>query len=130
MARQTSSQGGNIPTLLGGFRYLSYVQPTGRVWHKAFLCGSRRRAVAQTRPAFLKMPLAPSAFPWKGSPQAPVINLAPPRRVRTWGDGPRRLDDAGQSELRPIATGTRTHPTRSVHRKNAADRSVSLPNAS
>ena len=48
---------------LGDYRYLSSFPPTGRVWHKAFLGGSGRRAVAQTRPAFPKMPRAPSAFP-------------------------------------------------------------------
>ena len=37
-------------------RYLSYVPPTGRVWHKAFLGGSKRRAVARISQAAPKMP--------------------------------------------------------------------------
>ena len=43
--------------------------PTGMCGTRSFLGGSGRRAVAHTRPAFLKMPTAPSAFPLLGVPR-------------------------------------------------------------
>ena len=55
-------------------------------------------------------------FPKKGHLRRRAMNLATPRRVRASGYGPLRLDDTGQGEPRPTATGTRTHPTRSAHR--------------
>ena len=49
------------------------VRPTyAQLWHKAFFnVGTRRRTVAQTRPATPKMPRATSAFPSKGMRRAP-----------------------------------------------------------
>ena len=59
-----------------------------------FLGGSGRRAVAHTRPAFPKMPMAPSAFPLLGAPQAPGNEPNPPRKgVKAWGEGPLRLKE-------------------------------------
>ena len=92
--------------------FLSSVPRTGRVWHKAFFGGSGCRAVASTDPAFLKMPQDRSAFPYRRH----VMNLTPPRRVRAWGNGPLRLENAGQSQPRPTVSRARTHPTRSVYR--------------
>ena len=43
-----------------------------------FYGGSGRRAVAHTRPAFPKMPMAPSAFSLLGAPQAPGDEPNPP----------------------------------------------------
>ena len=62
--------------------------PNGHVWHKAFFGGCEGRAVAYTRPAFPKMPTAPSAFPWLGAPQE--INPTLPKEVKAWGEGPLR----------------------------------------
>ena len=66
------------------------------MWHKAFLGGFVRRTVAQTCSA------APKFFePRRHSPKKrrQAINLAPPRTVRAWGDGPLKLEDAGLGEL-------------------------------
>ena len=55
------------------------LRPTiGRVWHKAVLGGSGRRARPNTCPAFPKMPTAPSAFHLLGAPQTSGNN--PPRK--------------------------------------------------
>ena len=43
------------------------------------------RAVAQTHPAFPKMPQAPSAFPYKCAPQAPGDKPSPEEEIRAWG---------------------------------------------
>ena len=74
-------------TPLRYLRYLMHAPPYWHVWHKAFfLGGSRCRAVAHTRPEFAKMPLAPSAFPLLGVPQAPSNEPNPPRKgVNAWG---------------------------------------------
>ena len=80
-----------------------------------FLGGSGRRAAAQTRPAFPKMPRAPSAFSKKGRLGRQAINLASLRRVRAWRDGPQRLEDDGQDEPRPSVSRAITHLTRSVY---------------
>ena len=44
------------------------------------------------------------------------MNLAPPRRVSAWEDGPLRLENTGQGEPRPTVSQARTHPTTSVDR--------------
>ena len=66
-------------------RYLTNVLTDGRVWYKAFLCESGRRAVTQTLPAAPK-----SLGPRRQSPKEErlwclAINLTPSRRVKTWG---------------------------------------------
>ena len=59
-----------------------------------FLGGTGRRAVAHTRPAFAKMPTAPSAFPWLGAPQAPGDEPHPPEGGKSLGgEGPLRLKE-------------------------------------
>ena len=50
------------------------------------LDGTSSRAVAQTHLASTKISRFPSAFLWKGAPQA--ISLDPLRRVRAWGKTP------------------------------------------
>ena len=64
-------------------------------------------------------------FPEKGYLRRQAINLAPPKRVRAWGDGPQRLEYAGggapdmnagfpesmSDGLDSTATGTKTYPT-------------------
>ena len=57
---------------------------TGKCGTRSFLGGSGRRAGAQTRPAFPKMPKAPSAFPLLGVPPAP-------------GDKPNLTSEGGKS---------------------------------
>ena len=72
-----------------------------------FLGGTRRRAVAHMRPEFPKMPMAPSAFPLLGAPQAPGDEPNPPRKgVKAWGEGPLR-----PKENIPL---TEPHPAGSV----------------
>ena len=71
-----------------------------------FYGGSGRRAVAHTRPAFPKMPTAPSAFPWLGAPQAP-------------GDEPSLLEGSKSLGGRPPEAegnypAAETHPARSA----------------
>ena len=78
--------------------YLLTAPPNGQVWHKAFFGGSGRRAVAQTRPTFPKMPRATSAFPREGHQ---VINLTPLKRVKVWGDGPLRLEEINNPTRMP-----------------------------
>ena len=51
-----------------------------------FYGGSERRAVAHTRPAFLKMP---TAFSLIGAPLAPGDNPTS-KRVKVWGESPLR----------------------------------------
>ena len=53
-----------------------------------FYGGSGRRAVAHTRPAFPKMPTAPSAFPLLGAPQAPGDEPNPPEGGKSLGERP------------------------------------------
>ena len=53
-----------------------------------FYSGSGRRAVAHTRPAFLKMPTAPSAFPLLGAPHAPGDEPHPPEGGKSLGGRP------------------------------------------
>ena len=64
--------------------------PTGMCGTRSFYGGSERRAVANTRPAFPKMPSAPSAFPWLGVPQVPGDEPNPPKEVKAWEEGPLR----------------------------------------
>ena len=54
-----------------------------------FLGGSGQRAGAHTRPAFPKMPTAPSAFPLFRAPQTPG-DEPPTKGVKAWGKGPLR----------------------------------------
>ena len=103
--------------LLGESRYLLFVLPTGQVWHKTFLGGSRRRSAAQTRPVAPKMPWAPSGYPKNKRLKRHAINLTHPRRVRAWGDGPLRQMDTGQCIPLPSASKGRTHPARPVYRQ-------------
>ena len=51
-----------------------------------------RRAEAQTRLAFPKIPRAPSVFPIKGHLRRQAINLTSSRRVKAWGNGLPRLE--------------------------------------
>ena len=44
-------------------RYLLHAPSNGQVWHKAFFCGSERRAVAHTRPAIPKNAYGPVGIP-------------------------------------------------------------------
>ena len=60
---------------------------TGKCGTRLFLGGSGRRAGAHTRPAFPKMPTAPSAFPLLGAPQARGDVSKPPKGVKAWGEG-------------------------------------------
>ena len=53
-----------------------------------FLGGTRRRAVAHTRPEFPKMPTAPSAFPLLGAPQAPGDKPNLPEGSKSLGGRP------------------------------------------
>ena len=52
-----------------------------------------------------------------------AINLAPPRRVRAWGDSPLRLKDAGLGASQP--TASRTRPGQICVSTNMADGNVS-----
>ena len=74
-AKKQTSFGHNQWEYFG--RYLSYVPPTGRVCHKAFLGGSEGRAVAQTRPVAPEMSRAPSAFPEKETLKVPGDKTCP-----------------------------------------------------
>ena len=62
------------------------------------------RTVAQKRSAFPKTPQAQSAFPKKGHLKRQVINLTPTRRLKSWRDGPLRI------EICPVARHTRPDP--------------------
>ena len=65
------------------------VHATNRwVRHKAFLRKFERRAVAQTRSAFQKMPRPYQPSPIKRRFRRQAINLTPPERVRVWGTSP------------------------------------------
>ena len=92
-------------------RYLLYVPPTGRVWHKAIF----RRILVQGR-----SPDTPSdsknAMDSVRRLRHQVINLAIPRRVSAWRDGPLRFEDAGQSAPWLSTSQTKTHPFRTVYR--------------
>ena len=72
-----------------------------------FLCGSRRRAVAQTRPAAPKILRTPSAFPQKG-----VLENA--GLAGSWQEC--QLTGFHVRRPRSTATETRIHPSRSVNR--------------
>ena len=54
---------------------------------RAFSGGAGRRVVAQTRPAALKSPRTPSAFPKKGRLKHQVLKLAPPSLGRWSPEG-------------------------------------------
>ena len=88
-------------------RYLLRAPPNGQVWHKAFFYGgSGRRAVAHTRPAFPKMPTAPSAFPLLGAPQAPGDEPNLPEGSKSLGGRP--------PEAEGNYPAAETHPARSA----------------
>ena len=55
--------------------------------------------------------------PKKGRLGRQAINIAPPKRVKAWGDDTLRLEGAGLGEPQLTATGTSTHPTRSVYQR-------------
>ena len=74
-------------------RYLLLAPPNGQVWHKAFFSGSVCRAGAHTRPAWTKIPSAPSRFPLLGVPQAPGNKPNPPEGSKSLGDGPLRPEE-------------------------------------
>ena len=71
--------------------YLSHAPPNGRVRHKAFLSGSRHRAVVQTRLAREKNVTGHSSK--KERLRRQKINLVPPKSVKSLGDGPLRLEE-------------------------------------
>ena len=52
-----------------------------------------RRAGAHTRPAWLKIPSAPSAFPLLWAPQVLGNKPNPPKGVKAWGDGSLRPEE-------------------------------------
>ena len=87
-----------------GTLYLSLRPTNARIWHKAvFKVGPGRRAEAHTRPARPKIPLAPSAFPFFGAPQAPgrdsIVCLA-------WSEVHSQLTSFSKSpNSQPIASG-------------------------
>ena len=58
--------------------------------HSLFFGGSGRRDVAHTRPAFPKMPTAPSAFLLLGAPQTPGDQPNHPEGSKSLGEGPLR----------------------------------------
>ena len=64
--------------------------PTGMSGTRPFYGGSERRAVANMRPAFTKMPTAPLAFLLLGAPQAPGDEPNHPKRVKASEEGPLR----------------------------------------
>ena len=66
---------------------------TGKCGTRPSLGGSVRRAVAHTRPAFPKIPSAPSAFPLLGAPQAPGDQPNPPEGGKSLGEGPLRPEE-------------------------------------
>ena len=73
--------------LVNMFMHLSYAPPTGRVQHKAFfkVCLGTGPLLRHVRwlPKYLGLRRHSSK---KGRLSGQAINLAPPRRVRTWGD--------------------------------------------
>ena len=112
-------------------RYLSYALPTGRVRHKAFLDGSRRRAVAQTRLASTKMPRGPVGIPLKKKKRGawwltkPLQGEVEPTGTALWGSRIPVLDTGiSVRRPRPTASGTRTTPSQISVPTN---RSVSQP---
>ena len=115
--------------LLGESRYLSFIPPTGRVQHKAFLGGSGCKTVPWYTWWVKKCPRSRYHSPKKGHLRRQVINLAPPWRVRAWGTSSQGLrmpvlmrltwtQLTGIHVIRPRLTAcrTRTHPTISVYR--------------
>ena len=87
-----------------GCQYFSSSHQPDEYDTRDFLGGSERQAVAQHSQKCLG--------PRRHSP----MSQAPPRRVRVWGDGLLRFEDAGQGEPRPTVSRAGTHPTRSVYR--------------
>ena len=86
-------------------RYLSSVQPSGRVWYKVFFrcpgAGPYPRRARQ-----LQKYLGPRRHsPKNGCLRRQAINLIPPRRVKAWG---------GQFPEARGLSRDETHPTRSV----------------
>ena len=68
---------------------LSFVPPTGRVWHKGFFRWVRCKAIVQTYLSASKMTRSPSAFPPKRAPEAPDGKPSPFKKVQSLGDGSR-----------------------------------------
>ena len=79
-----------------------------QVWFKSFfIVGTRHRTIAHTHLKVLKMSCLHS--PKKRHPKRQAINLAPPERVRTWGEGkPTRFKDAGISHETQMLSLSRT----------------------
>ena len=73
-------------------RYLSSLQPNGRVWHKAFVKVDPGAEPYPSRAWHSQKYLGPRRhFPKKGAPQASGDKPNPPKRVKAWEDGPRGL---------------------------------------
>ena len=95
--------------------YLSYVQPTGRVWYNAlFLVGQGD----EPKPGQAQKCLGPRRYSHKnGWLRREAIHLTIPRWVRAWGTVPEarecRLPGFYVRRLQLTATGIRTNTTRS-----------------
>ena len=66
-------------------QYLSYIPPTGRMWHKAFLGGSGRKDEPQTRLVAQKYFGPRRHLPKEERLRFQLINPAPSRRAKAWG---------------------------------------------
>ena len=78
-----------LPVLSGYLEAIeSHVPPTGRVRHRAIFGEYRHRVVAQTLPVAPKFLWSRWNSPKKGHLRHQAINLAPPRKVRAWRNGP------------------------------------------
>ena len=71
-------------------RYLSYAPPAYECGTMPFLRWVLSQGRNPTRQAVPKMPRTPSAFPFSGRLRRRAINTTPPKRVKSWGDGPLR----------------------------------------
>ena len=74
------------PILICGIWWLPH--PMDMCGTRPFYGGSEARAVAHTRPAFPKMPTAPTAFPLLGAPQAPGDEPNTPEGGKRLGKAP------------------------------------------
>ena len=86
-----------------GPEYLSYVPPTYKFGTRPFLRWVRSQGRSQTRPAWPRIPSAPSAFLLLEAPQAPFINIPPPEVGKNLGDGFLRPEEISnqQANTRP-----------------------------
>ena len=84
-----------------------------------FYGGSGRMAVAHTRPAFPKMPTAPSALPLLGAPQAPGDEPNLPEGSKSLGEGPLR-----PKEIIQLPRHTRPDPRRCQHGQPKCDPTI------